>query len=566
MPIRAQDIKLRASRVMADVPEGGGGPSAQEIGFGESNTVFDDIDSLGRTLGNVSVRQMHMHVDTPTTERLLGAYAIVSKLPADPNVSVTLATCAPFARRSEIATAIADYLIRSVRWNGFLLENHVQGQANIQIFQRPGQRKPTVGRTLVLVHDEDLPTETIQYVRVIKVDSEIQTFTDSAGDYQAEIVKCDLQSPLARAWPGSAPNRYFTVQDNKTVLRDTSEADAANYYGAAATTAIAGLGATSVKVASPYSQLVPSSSTSVPALDQRPAARKTFRLADGPRQVDVSMTPHTARIKIGQENRGLSFVVQLTPPPEPGTVVATWVGLGNRHTIEDNGAGELAGAGAGTVNSITGSMAITLPSLPDVGSALVINWGTRIAFANRSAQGAQVRRPEFSFMLDGEEPAGGGTAQVVPGTWSLRYPSAGTVYTVTDDGAGKLAGAGSGRIDYRSRLVFFAPTHMPDPGAQFDIEYDLDPIVQEIVTGASGPDEAGFIGFSLQQVPAAGTVEISWAVARKTSNTSGALDSTTAASKFVDATYTYVEVPEYYEPETTRGAGVNWPRATPGGK
>ncbi len=541
MPIRAQDIKLRASRVMADVPEGGGGPSAQEVAFGESNTVFDDIDSLGRTLGNASIRQLHMHVDTPSTDRLLGAYAIIAKLPADPNVSVTLATCAPFARRSEIATAIADYLIRGVRWNGFLLENHVQGQANIQIFQRPGVRKPTVGRTLVLVLNEGLPTEVLQYVRVIKVDSEILTFTDTNGDYQAEVVKCDLQSPLTRAWPGTAPNRAFTVGAAKTVLRDTSEADAANYYGAAATTAVANLGATSVKVASPYSQLVPSSTTSVPALDQRPAARKTFRLADAPRAIDVSMTPHTTRIKIGQENRGLSFVVQLTPPPEPGTIVATWVGLGNRYTIEDNGAGELTGAGAGTVNSATGSMAITLPSLPDVGSALVINWGTRIAYTNRLAQGAAVRAPEYAWIVEGRSDRD----RIVPGAFTVRYPSGGTVRTVTDNGSGQLSGDATGVLDYNSRHVLLRPTYMPDPGAELLVECQMEELVTEIKpAGDLSPDPAGFVSFALAQQPAAGTLQLTWYTARATSNTSGATLSTTSAIKNTNSTTTVTQVPQ----------------------
>ena len=50
MTILASDIKLRASKVMADVPEGGGGPAARVIGWNESNTIFDDVDTVARTL------------------------------------------------------------------------------------------------------------------------------------------------------------------------------------------------------------------------------------------------------------------------------------------------------------------------------------------------------------------------------------------------------------------------------------------------------------------------------------------------------------------------------------
>ena len=54
------------------------------------------------------------------------------------------------------------------------------------------------------------------------------------------------------------------------------------------------------------------------------------------------------------------------------------------------------------------------------------------------------------------------------------------------------------------------------------------------------------------------------------STTSGATDTTTAASKNANVTYTIKSVPEYYEPAATSGMvvpggmAVNWPRSTPG--
>lgn len=562
MTIHSQDIKLRASRVMADVPEGGGGPSAAEVGFGESNTVFDDIDSISRTLGNVSIRQMHMHVDTQGTDRLLGAYAIVAKLPSDPNVSVTLAECAPFARRNEIAQAVADYLIKGTPWNGLLLGNHVKGQANIQLFQRPGSSTPTIGRTLALVTAEGQVNEVVQWVRVIKVESEVRTFTDPQGDYQAQVVKCDLASGLGQAMAGTDPNRYYTRAAGAALVRDTTEADAANYYGAAALAQAASLGGLKVKVSSIFSQLVPSSATAVPALDQRPAAQRLLTLATSPRQIDVPATAHTRRIKISQENRGLSYVFQLTPLPEPGTVTLTFVALGNRYSAQDDGAGGLTGSGAGTLSGATGSLAVTLPALPDVGSAVVVQWGARIAYTNRSSQGAAIRKPEFAFMLEGAAEDGSGAEQVVRASLSLAYTSGGTVYTITDDGAGNLTGAGSGSIDYASRSVLVRPTYMPDAGAQFAIDYELDAVVTDIVTPTT-PDGGGFVTFSLSQQPAAGTLAVQWAVASLVSSTSGATDNSTAASKSAGVTYTIKSVPEYYEPAAgvVPAGSVNWPRS-----
>lgn len=512
MTIHAQDIKLRPSRVMADVPEGGGGPAPGEIGFGDSNTVFDDIDSVARTMGNVSIRQLHMHVDTPDTDRLLGAYAVVAKLPSDPNVSVTLATCEPFSTRSEISQAIANYLVPGTPWNGYLLGNHVKGQGNIQIFQRPGTSVPTVGRTLVLVVNEGQPNEQIEWVRVIKVESAVETFTDERGDYQAMVVRCDLQSGLSQALPGTDPNRFHTRGAGKALVRDSTEADAANYFGAASLSSGGALGATSITVDSVYSQLVPSSSTAVPSLDQRPAAQRLLVLAESPRRVEVPSAPHTRRVKIGQENRGLSYVFQLTPLPEPGSITVTWVGLGNRYTIEDDGQGALAGAGVGVVNALTGSLSITLPSLPDVGSAIVVSYGARVAYTNRSSQGALVRAPEYAFELS--EPG------YNPGTLVVTWTSGGALKTASADGAGVITGDATGLVDAPSGLVLLRPTAMIDAGLEFHFAYETLARSEETLIGPS-IDGAGFATLSLADQPVAGTVQVQWMTRQTITASSG---------------------------------------------
>lgn len=522
MPIYASDIKLRKSQVMADVPEGGGGPSAEVIEFGQSNTIFDDVSTLARTSGEVSIRQVHMHVDTPNTDRLLGAYAIVSKLPEDDNVSVVLAECSPFAKRTEIAQSIANYLIRGIRWPGFLLENHVANQQNIQIFQRVGTQVPPVGRTLVLVINEGLPTEAIQYVRITDVESEVQTFTDDKGDYQALVVRCELGSGLSQAWAGTAPNRYFNAGAGKTVIRDTTVADAANYYGASRLALAGSLNDTQLKVESIYCRVVPSGRNEVPFLDQRPAAVRTLTLASAPREVLVAAAPHTRRIKVGQENRASTYTGIMTPRPEPGTCVWTWVVLGNRYTAEDNGAGEIVGTNvAGTINYTSGSWSISLSAQPDVGSALVSQWGTRLAYTNRSSQGAQVRMPESVFVLDGGE-----MESIEPGTLTIGYTSADVVRTATAAADGSISGDGTGFVDHASRTVTFVPSYIPDPGAEYSLDYQTTTLQKEILAPGT-PDAGGFITVALAQQPVAGTLRLSWATAQEVATTSGGTVSST---------------------------------------
>ena len=209
---------------------------------------------------------------------------------------------------------------------------------------------------------------------------------------------------------------------------------------------------------------------------------------------------------------------------------------------------------SGSIDHLTGMGDIRLAALPDVGSVITLHWGERSAYTNRAAQGASVRRPEYAFMLDAGP---SGDEQVLAGSFSLGYTSGGTVYTVTDSD-GVLTGAGgTGRIDYPSRSVYFRPSRMPDPGAQFAIDYQLLAVQVELFT-APAPDAGGFITLNLAQQPAAGSLRVSWATARAVSNTSGGSQSmtstksdTTVVAANVKNSALRATVPSY-----TPGAGV----------
>ena len=533
MTILEGDIKLLASRVMDDVPEGGGGPTGTVIPYGGSNAVFGDVTETARAGGNVSIRQVHMGVLTPTTDALMGANVILSRLPTDPNVSVSLAKCSLFARRSEIAQAVANYLIQSVVWNGALLEDHVAGQKSIQIFHRPGTAVPDIGRTLVLSYQAGTSGERIQYVRVTRAETNRRTFTYSSGgsfvDFDADVTKLDLSDSLRFNFPGSAPNREFANQADKTIVRDTTVADAAEYYGASPLTVAAALGDQSVKVASIYTQLVPNSRTETISLDQRPAAQRTLTLATSPRKITVGSAPHTTRLKVGQENRGFSWVNILKPFPAPNTLVISYMALGVWYTVTDDGAGALTGAGAGTVNYANGTIALTVPALPDVGSAIIFNWGEKSAFTNRTGQ-AGFRAPEYALQLD--------HAGIKPGTLTIQWTSGAVLRTATDNGTGALVGgAAVGEINYASGDLFIRPLHMPDAGAQFAIDYQWATITTKSVTVS--PDAGGFANIVLDTVPAAGSVTVQWTTVRNVSTSSGASASGTASAKEAGSTTTY---------------------------
>ena len=520
MTIQSQDIRILRSQVMADVPEGGGGPTNQAITYGQSNTMFDDVSTIARVQGNVSIRVGHVHVDTPTVDRLLGPYAMVSTLPIDPNVSVVLAECATFARRSQLAQSIAAYLIPAVPWNGFLLANHVANQESIEICQRPGTTLPPVGKTLVLVLNEGQPNEVKEYVRVLEISSEIRIATDNVGDYPYLSVRCAISPKLGRDWPGTDPNRAFTTGSGKAKLRDTTVANASHYYGASALTSAYTMasGDKTLKVDTVFGQLVPSSASDSPMSDRRPASQRLVTLATTPRSIQVTGAPHTMRIRVTAESRTNAVSRTLRPMPEPGTVTVTYVALGNRQTLTDTGVLDgtvvrFEGAGNGTLNPTTGTLNLTLDAQPDVGTFVLITWGERLPYTNRTAMGAQVRAPEYVIPLAGD---GAAIAESIV----IKFPSESVIRTATVSSTGVISGDATGVVDAVGKKAFIRPTYMVDPGGEFEIEYQLDTVVTDILD-APAVDGAGTGLLTLTQTPVAGTVQVTWATEQETTVASG---------------------------------------------
>ena len=409
---------------------------------------------------------------------------------------------------------------------------------------RPGTPAPAIGRTLMLLYREGLSGELIQYVRVTRTTTEDRTFTYFTGgeykDFQASVTQADLSDVLRYNFPGSPPSRTFGRDTAKTLMRDTTVADAASYYGASPTVLLGAIGDTVVKVASIYSQIVPNSRTETISLDQRPAAQRTLTLATTPREITVGSAPHTTRLKVGQENRGFSWVNILKPFPAPNTIVISYMALGVWYTVTDDGAGALTGAGAGTVNYANGTIALTVPALPDVGSAIIFNWGEKSAFTNRTGQ-AGFRAPEYALQLD--------HAGIKPGTLTIQWTSGAVLRTATDNGTGTLVGgAAVGEINYASGDLFIRPLHMPDAGAQFAIDYQWATITTKSVTVS--PDAGGFANIVLDTVPAAGSVTVQWTTVRNVSTSSGASASGTASAKEAGSTTTYkwIKDPNYQPP------------------
>lgn len=404
--------------------------------------------------------------------------------------------------------------------NGYLLEDHFATMRTLQLFQRPGSPRITVGKTLILVDHEGQAGERRQRVRIKDTNTEIRTFTvvDQTGklvEFDGMLTSCELQDPLLYDFPGSPPSPLFARQTGKTKIRETVYNDAGLFYGASRLRAPCSMGDTWLQLDSIYTQVVPNSRTETANIDQLPAAQRALVLAETPRRIEVGIAPHTQRLRVSEENAGLVYVFQARPYPAPGTVILSFRAMGTWYTLADNGSGQLSGSGSGTVNYLTGSMSVTLQAVPDIGSSIVLAWGENTAFTNR-AGGAAWRQPEHAWQLPHQH--------IKPASVTITWQSGGVTKTVTDNGAGQLSGTGgAGRISYASGTISLTPAALIDAGGEYLSSYVYRPEVTDYFPGTT-PDAGGFALLPLSDTPAPHSVQVEWATVRNVSSSSGSTE------------------------------------------
>ena len=60
-----------------------------------------------------------------------------------------------------------------------------------------------------------------------------------------------------------------------------------------------------------------------------------------------------------------------------------------------------------------------------------------------------------------------------PGSVVITWNTGGQQYTLTDDGAGSLTGAGTGTVSYSNGLIFINPNPAPSPSdGDYTIDYE----------------------------------------------------------------------------------------------
>jgi hypothetical protein len=177
---------------------------------------------------------------------------------------------------------------------------------------------------------------------------------------------------------------------------------------------------------------------------------------------------HSAAQKITAANQGLVFTNAFEPPPAPGTFAMSYMVQGNWYELLDNGAGRLSGAdtshGVGTLSYSTGSAAATLGAVPDIGSAIIYQWGDTASA--RDFAGVAPARLQADLVIDD---------LVDVTTLNITWSRGAANYTATCSSAGVLQGDAQGSVAVRaaplpigaagytppSTRIVFSPNFMP---------------------------------------------------------------------------------------------------------
>lgn len=191
----------------------------------------------------------------------------------------------------------------------------------------------------------------------------------------------------------------------------------------------------------------------------------------------TTLATYSSELVITAANQGLAFTQAFEPAPAPGTFTLSYMAQGRWYELSDNKNGKIEGAdssyGVGTLNYSTGSLAVTLGALPDVGSVLIASWGE--AAEARSVIGTMPTRAYASVDLD-------------PGTIfdavTISWTSNGSAQSATlNTTTGVISGNATGNI--KEGVLTFAPAVFPDNG-QISVSSKTSPTSSDFTGLGSG--------------------------------------------------------------------------------
>ncbi len=207
----------------------------------------------------------------------------------------------------------------------------------------------------------------------------------------------------------------------------------------------------------------------------------TNAIGSGDVTLNITFTPASAPVQpfesyalpVTANNQGTNWTGVLVPIPAPGALSVSFMSQGKFYTLKDNGTGRLVGAnesiGSGSINYQTGSWLLTTGALPDVGTPILLQWGspiTTFARANLAVSPAAVR-----FNINSIAGNNDGFKQAFKAGVVIKWLLEGVEKTATSNGAAQFTGDATGTINYANGDVVLIPNVLPQKGTVFTISY-----------------------------------------------------------------------------------------------
>lgn len=170
-------------------------------------------------------------------------------------------------------------------------------------------------------------------------------------------------------------------------------------------------------------------------------------------------------IPVSQQNQRLNWNLTISPAPAKISLQVSYRVLGRWYVISEDGSGAIRGAdtsfGAGSLNYTTGTVALTLGALPDVGSQIIFTWvpseASRPAIEVQKESIYEADKFGFIFQLSDH------FSEDIDFTWNDGVARHATVT------GNVISGDATGTIDFGERIVRFYPNVLPIKGTNLII-------------------------------------------------------------------------------------------------
>ncbi len=200
----------------------------------------------------------------------------------------------------------------------------------------------------------------------------------------------------------------------------------------------------------------------------------TNAIGSGNATISITFKPASAPVQpfesyalpVTANNQGTNWTGVLVPIPAPGALSISFMSQGKFYVLKDNWTGRLVGVnesiGSGSINYTTGTWLLTTGALPDVGTPILLQWGSPITTFARADLAVLPAAIEFDLNQLGI------VASSVTVTWLLE----GVSKTASSNAFGQFTGDATGSINYATGVGKLIPNKLPQKNTVFTFAFN----------------------------------------------------------------------------------------------